>query len=1348
MEALYSLAAAVGLGGAPKTDTARASNIINSSTNNNNNNNNNSVSSNSGNDGDDSDNAPLTEAQRLALQEELIATDANAKPHPLSKKKKRSMANIAKQDKQSQSASPVPPPSVASTEGPQLETIDDVDLAVVVDCEYLLVETTSSAKKKHRKHKKKKKAPSAGVNHKISIFSESDVEEDADTTSVTLPESHPVQIKNPAEVVSVPFEHPIVSEEPAPADSQSEISNLKSQLLSKSSLLESQASDISTLSASLQALQKSHEQLKSEAATLTATNRTLAHYAQSATAKHDAIVAEFDLFKKKQQEQPAPISPQSPVSKSITTTNSTDTSAAELAKLHQIIAAKNHELSRALELNHVLQDDNAEISARWRQEVEDLHQQHLVGVENVKKAVLEHFDGVAVEFEELKKENEAQIGAYESQVARLSSRVGELEAEISKLTTAKADALSQIHRKDSEFDGLKSQHKKDLDTIKAQYDRDINDASSRYIKTTEQIKSQHNKEIKEIKSQHFQLKNAHEQQLTELESKHAQEYNLTKAAYTESLTTAKEKLRVEIEALNAQITSLKAAHASEISSIKNAHANDLNTASTSEKQEIVKLTLEILALTEAKEKYLAEIDNLKIQIPSLTLSHSSEVASIKELHKKELLDSVAEAEKLYSNNLLLEVSALKQTHATQIEKFINKAEEMAIREADVVRSAAVVAAARDAAESKLADVEKVHAKEVEDIRESVLVEQFGIHEARKINDEQNLVKIRAELAKKEETLSIVGAKLLEFEKALVALKVESTNSKKYLDLKSVEYEKNLNVLRSELEQKIFALAQAESKLKNIVESIKETEAATLESAELYETIEGQSITIRALASSLEYSKLSKAALVAKAMHHRVSNPDLAANIVLTPRPNSPVHSLINKYEVVIKSNQSPSLSPVLPTGVLSKKVSSSSLANSQALSPIASPESAPSSSIISTSSKGLLITTGTAKPHIPSVDAPISPIAESLNKNLPVLPVTVENSNPLVIQAKVDLGLNSIASLRGAVVEARHTSQLSNSVEEKSVEALSETIAISSAGQKIKPDIISTSIELEQISSGAISYEVETALKRISVIQGYEIEALHLSVSEVKITEVKVVLLESEHAAKALAIPTATVPVETQKAESISTLPVFVFGAALEKISLDVVAYEVISGSNRSAATRGYEIEAGILGVSLSVDNIPAAAEPLNEAGATVVALETDGSENDTVVGEVANGEYISYEVEIGNKSAVVSQRSKVEASQVSTSNIVVSQPVSEISRPPLLFAKIGEATRGSNWPVYTKEKSVNIENTATEKREEISGFETANLVAQLDEIIEISAVKVEVETVVSSVINNIANKLETSQLL
>ncbi|KAJ3118307.1 hypothetical protein HK100_000634 [Physocladia obscura] len=1271
MEVLYSLAAAIGLSGAPKMNSAKASN------------NRNSANKTSVNACGDFDNAPLTEAQRLALQEELIATDANAKSQPLSKKKKGSLTNIAlqaaKQDKQSQSASPVPPPSVASYEGPQLETIDSTDLAVF---------DLSLAKKKHRKHKKKKKAPSAGVNHTISIFSEPEVEE-GDNASVVPFEFHPAETEKLAELVSIPFEEPIVTEEPAPAESQSdaltyesEISNLKSQLTFKSSLLESQASDISTLSASLQALQKFHDDLKSEAFTVSATNRTLASYAQSATAKHDAIVVEFDLFKKKQQEQPMPISPQSPVSKKIPNTNVTDAFAAELTKLHQIIATKNHELSRALELNRVLQDDNAEITARWRQEVDDLHQQHLIGVENVKKAVLEHFDGVAVEFEELKKENEAQIDAYESQVVRISSRVGELEAEISRLATAKADALFQIHRKDEEFDRLKSQHKKDLDAIKTQYERDTNNANSQYGEITDQIKAQYNNEIEEIKSQHTRVKTTHEQRLTELQNKHAEELDVAKTAHSEFLTAATDKFLAEIDALNTQITSLKAAHVSEISYIKETHAKDLNTTRTSEEQEIAKLTCEISALIETKENYLAEIESRKTQITSLTLFHSSEVASIKELHKKELLDSVVEAENLHNNRLLLEISALKQAHATQIEKFIAK------REAEVVRS---VAATRNAVESNLAEVGKLHTKDVEDIRTTVLAEQF-VNETRKITDKQNLIKIHAEFAKKEGTLSIVGAKLLEFEKALAALKVACGNSKKYQDLKSVEYENNLNALHSGLEQKKSALIESESKLNKTVDSIKEFEAAALESVKLYETIEGQSITIRALAASLEYSKLSKEALVAKT----VSNPDFAASIVLTPIPNSPVHS---KYEVVIKSNQNPSLSPVLPLGVLSKRVSNSSLANSNALFPIASPESTPSPSIISTTSKDFIesydFAVETSKPNILSVDSPISLMPEFVNKDLPVLSVAFEVPNPLTLRAEVESGLNSIFSLRGDVNETRHNFDQDNigkhisEAEENSAEILVDVTAVSFFGQKIHHDVIFASREFEQIPSEVISYEVETALKHISVVQGYEIEALYQSVSEVKIA--KVTSVESGLAAKALLVLTDTV--ETQHFESIPLRPASVFGAALEKLSLDAIAYEVSNWSNKAATTLGYKIEAAVLGANLSMDNIPVAAEPLIESTSGVVS-ETNDSENDTIVGEIVNGDPISYEVESAYKSIVVAKGSEIEAFRLSASNSVLLQPVSEISRPPLLLTKIGEATRGSNWPVYAEKQSVDVESS------------------------------------------------------
>ncbi|KAJ3391430.1 hypothetical protein HDU84_005989 [Entophlyctis sp. JEL0112] len=314
---------------------------------------------------------------------------------------------------------------------------------------------------------------------------------------------------------------------------EAELVNLKEKLGVKSALSESQQQEIQKLSCTVDSVRSEYDKLKTEANTLSATNRTLASYAQTATAKSDSLVAENSILRQKIKSETA-----AAVASAVQAASAAREM--EVAKLRQLVDAKEGEIQRLAEITKVLQAANADMRLRWREEVDTMRNDNTTAVESVRQAVITHFDGVLAEAERKRLD---VISSHHSELAALRAAH---EKELSGLHSSYEKQMAALAK---QFEDDKSLLEGQVKTLTAARDKSAADLENVVKSHSAQIRAlQHETEAEAKKS--LEVTN---QLKTDFSI--SQELALSKDVQIQSANDKISELQLEIEAQKEQIQS-------------------------------------------------------------------------------------------------------------------------------------------------------------------------------------------------------------------------------------------------------------------------------------------------------------------------------------------------------------------------------------------------------------------------------------------------------------------------------------------------------------------------------------------------------------------------------------------------------------------------------------------------------------------------------------------------------------------------------------------------------------------------------------------------------------------------
>ncbi|KAJ3007791.1 UNVERIFIED_CONTAM: hypothetical protein HDU68_003349, partial [Siphonaria sp. JEL0065] len=636
-----------------------------------------------------------------------------------------------------------------------------------------------------------------------------------------------------------------------------------------------------------------------------------------------------------------------------TSTSETNKNAKELEITKQILTAKNAELARLTDLVQVLTTSNQEIRDNWSKEVSALQGAHLEGVESVKKTMGLHFEEVSK--------------GFELQFDFAQKALKDVSGELEKVKSGHID----------EVEAIKGAHAANVESIKGAHVAEIESIKAAHTTQVESIKFIHTTEFETVRA-------AHNTEVESIKSIHAVELDTIRGNHT-------------LQSESADIEALKAAHAAELES----------------------LTAEIEALTQERNDLEDELDQVLENLETLKATHAESFQQImssyntaRESLKEDYTAQIDELQKMNQKTLLGAVErayvrakeSLQAAHKDELEILKREHEERveAVKESVEEKEKALAWKYLSEVKAERVVLVKEHEKVVALLKESIASASAATPTVVAVDSEE-IVLLRREVTKKNSGLIAAGQKLVELESTFAALK---SSAAALAGSPVVEAAKDI----------------ATTPQKQTVSPISVVDIAPLENPQsqqvinLYETLAGQLSTIASLGTSLEDASLSKAEFVAKTIHQRVSHPELVANIVKPVRSDSPVGSLIHKFEDVIHSQQvstggsspkaSASVSPVVAFSVYPK---------------VAAPKFAPV--ITSVAPKAIVVESASPKTPVPVITPPTVKQRPFQAKQFatPAAIATTIATSFLPVEY-LESGLYAIASAQATAIEIQNVS--------------------------------------------------------------------------------------------------------------------------------------------------------------------------------------------------------------------------------------------------------------------------------------------------------------------------------------
>ncbi|KAI9347318.1 hypothetical protein BDR26DRAFT_1004939 [Obelidium mucronatum] len=495
-------------------------------------------------------------------------------------------------------------------------------------------------------------------------------------------------------------------------------------------------------------------------------------------------------------------------------------------------------------------------------------------------------------------------------------------------------------------------------------------------------------------------------------------------------------------------------------------------------------------------------------IEALESKHVREIQNLKQQHHRTIITAV---QKTYS----LTAAALQSTHASALEVLMGKhAKEIELVKESVAKKANAIALKEISdLKSRFGVERKAIVAEYENKIAELRVSAVATVAPKSVPvvENQEIDALKAQLAQKESILASAGQKVVELESTMAALKTAAASAAAAAATASAPKE-----IASVAPTANHPTISAAVTFIDIAPVTPSTIAFEFQKdiIALHETIASHRATIASLGVSLEDAQLSKAEHIAKTIHQRVSHPELVASIVKPVRSDSPVGSLIHKFEDVIHQQ----VVVGSPPKVLSPMTSFVSL--SKAATPkcpptaprtiVSAPETTPSNffskaPVIVEEQKASPIL---ASPSIPQV-TPITTTIQPLQTKEPVTPQQPSVRSFELSSFEFDTGLKSAAAYSATQIEIAMVSagkeglftvnmtpvNVPSVLQSDAKCAVQEAIVVSKKAANV---ITSAEVPVNAKSSPAlkestafVEYEVETGLKAIAAALGTQIEGLN-----------------------------------------------------------------------------------------------------------------------------------------------------------------------------------------------------------------------------------------------------------------